>query len=300
MENFKEFQGKDLDDCIDQARVFYDCPREKLEIEIIQDAKSGIFGIVGARKARIRARRVKVAESVQNLFESRERPEAEESRRKTRADAPRPAKQKKTPARPPKTRDDVEDSPDDAASATPSPQRQEDALDVAAEESTGKTFAELDKDAMAAAAIEIVGRLIKPIAGRDAPLEAEIIPGAARVKVEWDGDAGPLIGREGQTLAAIQYIASRIASKTMNGPVKVRLDIGNYRGQQEEKLCGMARSLAEKAVSEGRTFSTPPLSSYHRRLVHLCLQENGDIQTRSSGDGPFKKVLIFPKKNGRF
>ncbi|MBI9087557.1 MAG: RNA-binding protein, partial [Desulfobacterales bacterium] len=58
--------------------------------------------------------------------------------------------------------------------------------------------------------------------------------------------------------------------------------------------------LAEKADSMGRTQSTKPLSSYHRRVVHLALQDNETVFTRSKGDGPMKRVLIVPKsrKNG--
>ena len=63
MDGFKEFQGKDLDSAIKDACSYFDARREQLEIEILQDAKSGIFGIVGARKAKIRARRVRLRET---------------------------------------------------------------------------------------------------------------------------------------------------------------------------------------------------------------------------------------------
>lgn len=68
MDGFKEFNGKDLDNAIEEACTYFDAPREKLEIEIIQDSKSGIFGIVGARKAKIRARRAPLRETVQSLL----------------------------------------------------------------------------------------------------------------------------------------------------------------------------------------------------------------------------------------
>ncbi|MDE7065523.1 MAG: Jag N-terminal domain-containing protein, partial [Desulfovibrionaceae bacterium] len=64
MEGFKEFQGKNLDDAISEACSYFDAPRERLEIDIIQDSKSGIFGIVGARKAKIKARRVQLRDAV--------------------------------------------------------------------------------------------------------------------------------------------------------------------------------------------------------------------------------------------
>lgn len=68
MDGFKEFQGKDLDDAIREACEYFNAAREKLEIEIVEDAKSGIFGIVGARKAKVRARRVELHDAVASIL----------------------------------------------------------------------------------------------------------------------------------------------------------------------------------------------------------------------------------------
>ena len=68
MDGFKEFQGKDLDAAIQDACLYFNASRERLEIEILQDAKSGIFGIVGARKAKIRARRACLRDTVQSVL----------------------------------------------------------------------------------------------------------------------------------------------------------------------------------------------------------------------------------------
>ncbi|MBO4313507.1 MAG: Jag N-terminal domain-containing protein, partial [Desulfovibrio sp.] len=68
MEGYKDFEGRDLDGAIAEACEYFNAKREKLEIEIIQDAKTGIFGIVGFRKAKIRARRAHVRESVESIL----------------------------------------------------------------------------------------------------------------------------------------------------------------------------------------------------------------------------------------
>ena len=68
MEGFKEFQGKDLDSAIGEACAYFNTTREQLEIEIVQDAKSGIFGIVGTRKAMVRARRAQLQEAVSSIL----------------------------------------------------------------------------------------------------------------------------------------------------------------------------------------------------------------------------------------
>ena len=117
-----------------------------------------------------------------------------------------------------------------------------------------------------------------------------------QVCVDCDEDSGLLIGREGQTLAALQYLVSRVVSRGMNSAVRVQLDAGEYRQRQDEKLREMALALADKVRQSGRSYSTRPLSSYHRRIVHVCLQDAADVQTRSTGDGPMKRVVIMRRK----
>ena len=91
-------------------------------------------------------------------------------------------------------------------------------------------------------------------------------------------DCGLLIGREGMTLAAIQYFASRIVSRKLQASIRVQLDVGDYRERQGEKLKELA------------------LCSYHRRIVHLCLKNVEGIQTRSQGEGAKKRVVIMRRK----
>ena len=85
MSESKEFLGKTLDAAIAEACAYYDVPREKLEIDIIEDAKTGIFGIVGARKAKIRARLAKLPDFMQNPLQQ-EKPERQEGRRRGRGE----------------------------------------------------------------------------------------------------------------------------------------------------------------------------------------------------------------------
>lgn len=305
MEDFKEFQGSTLDDCINQACAFFDLPREKLEIEIIQDAKTGIFGIVGARKAKIRAKRAFIAENVQTLLESAAERQGGRPLQKSASQAKPFAKPQRNPknAQKPSRKNMPQETRKEAIRDAQEPAHKHNGFDndndflEAADNFEFKSIEELDRDKLESAAREVVDRLLKPLAGKEMDLQVELGENQIRVIVPWEGDAGLLIGREGQTLAAIQYMASRILSKNMNAPLKVQVDIGNYRSRQEDKLCALARSLAEKALQHGRSFSTRPLSSYHRRIIHLCLQDNASIQTRSSGEGPLKRVLVFPRKN---
>lgn len=287
MDEFREFQGKDLDACIRDACAFFDSPREKLEVEIIQDAKSGIFGIVGARKAKIRARRARLAESMLDFLESGEqRPPRKQRREKAgRQQSPESGKsfQAKPAPRP---------EPEQAPERKPAPAPRE----AEREEFGEGSFENLNRDDILNLATETVAKLLGPIAGREIDVVSEIGHGLVRVNVAWEGDAGLLIGREGQTLAALQYIASRILSHALDTGVRIQLEIGDYKSRQDEKLRERAHILAEKARQTGRPWSTQPLSSYHRRIVHMELQEEPGIITRSAGEGMMKKVVISPRR----
>lgn len=100
MDGFKEFQGKNLDAAIQEACSYYNAAREKLEIEIVQDAKSGIFGIVGARKAKIRARRAALREAVESVLGKKRCDVRLERPSLGREEAPRRPCRKGVPCRP--------------------------------------------------------------------------------------------------------------------------------------------------------------------------------------------------------
>lgn len=327
MEMFKDFLGKDLDDCISQAIRYYNCPRENLEVEIVQDAKSGIFGIVGARKAKIRARRAQLAQTVanilgkgeeagkqQNRIIKKEKPATTKPAQKQAEHTP-PAQRKRQPAKSAEEGKPPKKAPakiEPRAAFEPEPAQKErdhniNIQNVNINEDTAfedldanawpeRKIEDLDKAALEQKSQEIVSALLRPLAGRQVEVTLEIGTDGPRASVQWEGDAGILIGRDGQTLAAIQYLASRMLSHAMGSALKVRLDIGDYRAKQEDRLRGLAKSLAERARQTGRPYSTRPLSSYHRRVIHLSLQDETDIQTRSIGEGSQKRVLISPRR----
>ena len=156
-------------------------------------------------------------------------------------------------------------------------------------------FEELDKDKLLGIGQEVADKLVRAIVAPES-LTVALGDGHISVHIECGEDSGLLIGREGQTLAALQYMASRIISRRMGTIVRVQFDAGEYRLRQDEKLRDMAIALAEKVRNTGRSYSTRPLSSYHRRIIHMVLQDVPDVQTRSSGDGPLKRVVVQRKK----
>ena len=289
MEAFKEFQGDDLDSAIETACDYFNSVREKLEIEILQDSKSGIFGIVGARKAKIRARRVQLRETVENILGKTKKTskiqKSESSENKTKkAKASKKINKNELPLESEMIDSVLIDMDADAVQ------------DDFASEFPQVGLENMDLDTLKAVTTEVVREIATPIAGEELALALQMDSGRIRVNMESKDDPGLLIGREGQTLAALQYMVSRIVSRKMQALVRVQLDAGSYKKRQEDKLREMALNMAERVKRSGRSFSTRPMSSYHRRIIHVCLQNDNNIQTHSIGDGPLKKVIISRKK----
>ena len=118
------------------------------------------------------------------------------------------------------------------------------------------------------------------------------------VKMELVGkDLGILIGRRGDTLDALQYLANLVANKNNNGErVKIIIDAEDYRKRREETLVKLALRMADKAKKTGQNVVLEPMNPQERRIIHTALQNEAQIETFSEGEEPFRKVVISLKK----
>jgi len=348
MSEWKTFSGKSVDEAMEEAGRQLGAPREKLEVEILSGGSSGIFGLVGKKKAQVRAR---VREDVNLLGDmpggkdrresSRRAPRQPETQRSEperkaapAAAKPEPAPQKAPtrPAKAPAAEPALAAEPAPSVAPTPpqAPNRRtsvspalaefemalsdaepygDDDYEEAPEADNGRDSRD-SRDSrragpqaepqpltpeLTAIVREAMDQMLDGILGQKP--EFEITGHSERVSVLIfdEENSGLLIGREGQTLAAIQYIVNRIVIRRHGSPIKVQINTGEYRERQDDNLRKMAIFLADKAKTLGRPQSTKPLSSYHRRVVHLALQEDESISTRSKGEGPLKRVLILPR-----
>ena len=354
MNDAKEFLGKTLDAAIAEACAYYDVPREKLEIDIIEDAKTGIFGIVGARKAKIHARLATLPDFMQLGLNA---PKAERKGRKDRrkektedsslpmvetelafeapaveAEAETAVKEEAASVEAPAADHPVEDpSPAEKAQEEPSEEsdaprgrrgrkerqpRQPRREPAPREEKTEKAervddgsdmestlprvpLSELDQEMLVKAVRDVIGNLVAPILDvevEDVELSIEVSEDRVQVSVKSE-DTGLLIGRDGQNLAAVQYLASRMITRAVASQVRVQVDAGDYHVRQDSRLQELALALAEKVKATGKVQTTRPLSAYQRRVIHLALQNDPDVQTRSSGEGALKHVVILKRKD---
>ncbi len=132
----------------------------------------------------------------------------------------------------------------------------------------------------------------------EASVEAEEVDGRVTLTIKGDR-SGILIGRQGKTLDALQFIVNKIVSKTLDKKVEVVIDSEDYRKRREDSLSQLAKKMGDKAKRARKPVTTAPLNPHDRRIVHLTLKEDPEVETRSRGDGLMKRVVIIPKHKER-
>jgi spoIIIJ-associated protein len=125
--------------------------------------------------------------------------------------------------------------------------------------------------------------------------ESEVQPIALEVTGD---DLGILIGRRGETLAALQYVVRLIVAHHEKARVPLTIDVEGYRQRRYRSLRELALRLAQKAASTKQAMTLEPMPADERRIVHLALSVNPDVVTQSVGEGEMRKVMIMPRKRG--
>ncbi len=108
-------------------------------------------------------------------------------------------------------------------------------------------------------------------------------------------DLGILIGRNGETLASIQYLIRLMVNQELHRWKNIVIDVDGYKQRRAEQLSQLAHRLAEQVVSSGRPASLEPMPASERRLVHIALRNHEHVYTASTGEDSRRKVQILPK-----
>ena len=115
------------------------------------------------------------------------------------------------------------------------------------------------------------------------------------IEIVGDG-SGLIIGKRGQTLDALQFIVNRILNKDRTEPLYITIDTEGYRQRHMDLLRSMAFKMGQKARRTGQSVSLERMNPYDRRIIHLALKNDNRVNTKSIGDGVYKKVVIVPRK----
>ena len=129
----------------------------------------------------------------------------------------------------------------------------------------------------------------------DCPLTVDENDDTILLNIKGDG-SGLLIGKRGQNLDAIQYIVNKSVSKNSNNRKMIVVDTESYRKKREESLIALAGRLAEKVKKSKKALTVGHMNAHDRRVIHLALQNDESLTTKSRGEGEFRKIVIMPAK----
>ena len=261
--------AKTVDDAITEAMIQLGVTSDRLEYEVIEKGSSGFLGI-GMKQAVIEAWKKEDKEEDKNEEdkndnnkddEKKDEETAEPVKAEVKEEAPVVEKQEEKPAEEPKKARELAEVQPQTVEAV-------------------KTFL---ADTMKAMNMEV-------------EIEISIDEDGALCADLRGEHMGILIGKRGQTLDSLQYLANRVANKHQDGYVRVKLDTENYRARREETLKHLAKNIAHKVKRNRRPVALEPMNPYERRIIHSALQSDPYVTTHSEGEEPYRKVVITLKR----
>ena len=218
------------------------------------------------------------------------------------AAAPAPAAEEKAPVQPVKEEQAapaapaVEEVPapaaqPEAAAEQPAAPAAEAAEQPAAEEETEVPI-NIAENAKVKAAVEYLQEVITKMGVENVTFSA-VQKGEATI-IRLDGEKlGALIGRRGETMESLSYLASLVANRLEGDYIKLGLDVAGYRDKRESDLTALAQRIGTKVRKTGRSFAMEPMNPYERRIIHSAISKMEGVRSESKGEGRDRRVIIY-------
>lgn len=324
------FSAQNVDRAIEKALDALHLDRDAVSVEVIEMGRKGFLGI-GASDAKIR-----VTYEVPDAPKPSEAPKAqpEKAQPVEKAEAPRPARPAREQDGTPRL---VKAAPHDAAPAPARPEKpareeekprlvrrangEKPAGEPAPKAEAPKAAAPVEEkpdraprpayvrpEAMPEAewpeqakeAIRFIDGLLDKLGVEGhAYVTAQSEPDHLRLEIEGP-DMGPVIGRRGDTLDAIQYLTSLVLNRGTDEHIRLTIDTENYRVKRAESLERLARKMAGKVSRYHKPMTLEPMNPYERRIIHSALQDYRGVTTHSTGTEPNRRVVISPEGGRKF
>lgn len=271
----QDFYGSTVADAIANACKELMASQEELNIEVIETGSPGIFGLC-RKRARIRANRKTQPRAATISAASVALPTAEPITpvKEPQKKKERPVREQKKPVKPP----EVAVVPEPKA-ATPAPVAEE----------LGP-YVPPAPEALEAVHQDVAKML--ELMGCSSTITVELEHQTVVCKISGEHQE-TLTGQEGRTLDSLQYLLRKMTSRLLPDRTKLMLEVGDYRERRIEELKKRVLELAAKVREDGMTQAISALNPSERREVHMLLQDDKEVRSRSVGEGLFKKVLIY-------
>lgn len=299
----KDFYGKEIALAIKNACDTLGVPQEKLDIEVVETGTTGIFGLI-RKKAHIRVLiKPEVEEVDTSVFEVGDflisEPEEESTPEPIKAEAA-PVKEEESKVEPKKAK---YSKPVRSKPVTVVKEKAVEVdLDNGDDEDDDLQAAKEPEVEVSPESLEIVrNELLQLVTLMGFPSTLEIEAAGPSVACTLRGEFEEnLTGVDGKVLDSLQYILRKIISRKVPERLRISINVGDFREKRLDDLKIKAVELATQVKEDGKTQILPALNPAERRVIHMILQEDNDIRSRSVGDGLFKKILIYkPGKGNR-
>jgi len=259
--------GKTIEAAVNSGLEQLGTTIDRVKVNVLEQPSRGLFGLFGAKPAKVELTLIEEPSAAEPAARAAE-PQAED------------------------TADDLDVMTDAGGS--------EDEEEVFFEEKDSEPD---DPDSRAETgdvekAAEAAERFLREVAGAmgiSIEISRSVSRDGLKLAMSGGGDMGLLIGRRGQTLDALQYLANIVASRRSRGAVRIVLDAENFRERRRKTLEELSERLARRVVRTGKEVVLEPMPPQERKVIHTALQHHPKVKTFSKGDEPNRRVVITLK-----
>jgi spoIIIJ-associated protein len=270
-----EFRGKTVEAAINAGLAALRLSRADVEVEVVRPGSRGVLGI-GAEDAVVRLSPVRPAPRV----EPRPTPKVDQQPRPTPAARQEPRREPR-----PETK---ATAPEPVKAPEPRPA-------LVLSDDKGAAAAEKGREIL----LGLVQRLnLRAEVEIGQQSDAEVEDGDRAMVLNIVGeDLGVLIGRQNETLSALEFLTRLMVNQQVRTRTNFIVDVNGYRAKRAEALRKLAFRMAEQVVQTNRTMAMEPMPPAERRIIHLALRDHPSVSTQSIGEGDRRKVTLVPKKS---
>lgn len=299
----KEFKGKSLEEAVQTGLLTLNLDRDDVQIEVIERESKGFLGF-GRKDAVVKVTYDdgKGEEPSSSEFKAEEKKTEPAKPSFERPASPKTEKPKRAPrqefSKKPYQPMEKAEAPEKVKTEAKSESQPEIKAEPKAEKP--KKTVSPEEAARTEAVAEDFLKGILDIMGVDATLSGSVDAEENTVHIELKGEnMGFVIGRRGETLDALQYLATIVTNKSEDSRWRVNLDTENYREKRTGALVALANKTAAAVVKTGRSVALEPMNPQERRIIHSALQDNKAVTTFSTGQEPRRKIVIAPQGQQR-
>jgi len=270
----RDFEGKNVQDAVKKACLQLNLSAERLNYEIVREETKKLFGILGGKTAviRVTVEEKEGSDYVKELIDS-----AFGDHIKKDVLASGPADRESELAKVAAAR---EDKIPPSSAAHP--------VQAEKKEKKNKVEAGIDPEKVKKTLAEILALMDVSVKSIEARLEHL----DCHLAIEEHAEQSMLVSRKGEVLDALQYLINKLYG--VRGG-RVYVDCGGFRSRHENNIKKLAQKLGAKAKKIRKPVTINALNAHDRRIVHLLIQEDKSLYSRSKGDGEYKKIIIYPK-----